>query len=211
MTKTVISYMLLLLGLFLINNVTVIGQQRVNILFEGCRLTFDSEDVATDSLFFEQIQKQDTVVVEFYPSNVAVEGIDFTIVPTASTQTIQIFQSYETSMTLMNEGPHLDLMDWKHHHSEWQPLELKNKHAQSQIIDQTNGANFPFVLPHEIVEAVRSLTEEAHWIELAKQCESPHHYPCGVGFSRLYFKLILTDKHHQKRTKYVVFELAMGC
>src|SRR5688572_31178406 len=30
---------------------------------------------------------------------------------------------YETSVTIMNEGPHLDLVEWKHYTSEWRNIE----------------------------------------------------------------------------------------
>ena len=37
---------------------------------------------------------------------------------------LTIEQRYETSVTIMGEGPHCDLIDWKHYDSEWKTLKL---------------------------------------------------------------------------------------
>jgi hypothetical protein len=35
----------------------------------------------------------------------------------------RIQAQYQTSLTISDEGPHLDLLDWKHYESEWSDLE----------------------------------------------------------------------------------------
>ncbi len=213
MTKQIIYGSFLMVGLFL-SHFPILAQlasnQVVTIPFETCTITFDCGEVWNASTDLKEIQKQDTVYLELGLDN-NIQGIEFSFAPKNSVAHIELFQSYETSITVMNEGPHLDLIDWKHHHSDWLPLDIQDNQAKSSIIEAPDWGKFPFVMPHEIVEAVRSVTDEERWIKLAEKCQSPNHYPCAVGISRLYFKLILWDKNQQAITKYVVLEIPMGC
>jgi len=40
---------------------------------------------------------------------------------------IKLYQSFENSITIINEGPHCDLVKWKHYNSEWKELKTKKQ------------------------------------------------------------------------------------
>ncbi|MEL1264894.1 hypothetical protein [Pseudoxanthomonas putridarboris] len=65
---------------------------------------------------------------------------------------------YETSMGLSAEGPHLDLVDWKHCVSDWQPAEASD--ALSFVLPEPTeeqSSCFPPYAPAELEQAVRDL------------------------------------------------------
>ena len=59
------------------------------------------------------------VVVEDHDVPEYVDGQDISIVGGDNASKFRIFERYRTSMTVMGEGPHLDLVDWRHFDSEW--------------------------------------------------------------------------------------------
>ncbi len=65
---------------------------------------------------------------DLFEDNVSVdldlgEGIEDRILvlhpPAGETREFMTEQRFETSLTVSAEGPHLDLLDWKHHYSPW--------------------------------------------------------------------------------------------
>lgn len=42
---------------------------------------------------------------------------------------IKILERFENSLTIMNEGPHCDLIDWQHYTSKW--FELKSSNSKT--------------------------------------------------------------------------------
>ncbi|MGE8290064.1 MAG: hypothetical protein ACN6ON_00230, partial [Sphingobacterium sp.] len=67
----------------------------------------------------DRIQK-DTVEIEAEVGE-TIEGRPISIV-SEQLSSLNIEQRYETSITIMNEGPHCDLIDWKHFNSDWKSL-----------------------------------------------------------------------------------------
>ena len=39
---------------------------------------------------------------------------------------VTVYQRYENSITIMDEGPHCDLIDWKHYYSDWEQLKIND-------------------------------------------------------------------------------------
>lgn len=100
-------------------------------------------------------------------------------------------QRFETSVSLSNEGPHQDLTQWKHGHTAWVRLE-KVAPAEFQIIELSPETELPFpeVTTEEIVAALKKKKDvEPHWFELAAQCKTARTAPCGVGVSRISFRI----------------------
>lgn len=44
---------------------------------------------------------------------------------------LSVFQRHENSVTVMAEGPHCDLIDWKHYDSEWLALQLRDSEFET--------------------------------------------------------------------------------
>ncbi|BCR06256.1 hypothetical protein DESUT3_33250 [Desulfuromonas versatilis] len=131
---------------------------------------------------------------------------------------LRIRQQYETSLTLMDEGPHMDLLDWTHFVSPW--VELEATPEGSFIMPIPTSSKFPAVNTEEIVAAVE--TESAQWekegyqsgerwINLARQCRGPNDYPCGVGLSLIRLNIEVLDQGAWRTLERIELSLPMGC
>lgn len=123
-----------------------------------------------------------------------------------------IEQRYETSLTIMDEGPHCDLTEWKHFNSEWE--KLKSNTVGQFICDsysEKDCVKFPNIPISELRNGVKEHCGEK-WLELITKIKSPTEYPSGVGVSRYFLRLKGQRKDNgQTITKMIVFEVAMGC
>ena len=125
---------------------------------------------------------------------------------------VEIFQQYETSITIMNEGPHCDLVDWKHFYSEWEkiPFNSKGNYFYSLNYNTSENERFINVSVEELKKEVKQNCGE-NWFELIKNIKKVNEYPSGVSISRILFKIILTDKNGTKNERIISFEIPMGC
>jgi hypothetical protein len=123
-----------------------------------------------------------------------------------------IEQRYETSVTIQNEGPHCDLIDWKHYDSEWKML--KTNKAGQFICDsysEKDWEKFPKIQISELKEIVKKQCGK-EWYNLISKIKLPTEYPSTVGVSRYFLRLTGQRKDNgQKVTKLIIFEVAMGC
>ena len=123
---------------------------------------------------------------------------------------VKVYQRYETSATIMNEGPHLDLLDWVHYTSGWVEIEKNNNHSFKSIsYSEEEAAKFPAVDIEKLKVIAKNIGGEK-WAELVKDVKSVNDYPIGVGISKIEFKLEYILKGI-KKTKYIVFQMPLGC
>jgi hypothetical protein len=123
-----------------------------------------------------------------------------------------IEQRYETSISIMKEGPHCDLVDWKHYHSDWRPMQKLGKNEfQSILYTEKEKERFPKVSSEEIKQAV--LNEcGSDWVQLIAKINSPIEYPSSVGVSRYFIKITGVDSiSGLKFKKVIVIVNPMGC
>lgn len=155
------------------------------------------ENVSSDSILID-LELGDTIE----RSEIVLEGKDIS--------EVMLFQNYETSVTVMNEGPHLDLTSWKHFESEWKQL-TKTASLKFYAIEYQDSERikFPDVQIEEVKQAVLSYGGEG-WYNYVKEIKSYRDYPCDVGISEITLK-ITYNKNSQSKTKYLVFNVAMGC
>jgi len=141
-----------------------------------------------------------------------------TLQPRIDGREFRVEQRYETSLTLMNEGPHMDLLDWKHYISEWEEVESSN--GLTFVLKEVSSAEFPAVTPAEIIEAVRAESEKwskqgydvgERWIDLARQCKGPTTYPCGVSVSKITLRIRVKESDSWKDIQTIEFRIPMGC
>lgn len=125
---------------------------------------------------------------------------------------VEIFQQYETSITIMNEGPHCDLVNWKHFYSKWEkiPFNSKGNYFYSLNYNTSENEKFINVSIEELKKEVKQSCGE-NWFELIKNIKKVNEYPSGVSISRILFKIILTDKNGGKNERIISFEIPMGC
>lgn len=124
---------------------------------------------------------------------------------------VAIYQRYETSITIMNEGPHCDLIDWQHYTSPWQEL---SKVTDDLFLSTSYGekASQKFV-PVSILDLKKAVSTHCggYWTDHVKQVKNVTDYPSAVTISRIFFKIVLTDKNNTVTEKIVTFEIPMGC
>ena len=125
---------------------------------------------------------------------------------------IQIFQKHENSITIMNEGPHCDLVNWKNYTSSWKPLKSTSKHRKFTTISysEKDWNNFITVNIDDVKAAVKKSCGEG-WSDLLKNTESLKDFHIGVSISKIYLRIVMTDLDGDKIEKIIAFEIPMGC
>lgn len=126
-------------------------------------------------------------------------------------KSIEVFESYKTVLSIMDEGPHLDLYDWKGYESNWTSLKtIKDKVFMMRLISEKEAARFPDFTKEKLVEVAESV-EKGWGNTLTKPSYGTwkDHYWIGVGIRRL--KFVLTDSEGKSITKYLVAYIPMGC
>jgi hypothetical protein len=141
-----------------------------------------------------------------------------TLVPSSAADEFKIEQQYETSVSISAEGPHMDLVHWKHYLSPWSEIEkIGDLEFRSR---EVFGNEFPPTTQAEILEAARNelklwskqgFEAEESWIERAGQCEDPWTEPCGVGVSKVRLKIKVREAGEWKKIQTIEFVVPMGC
>jgi hypothetical protein len=127
-------------------------------------------------------------------------------------ENIQLEQRYETSLTINNEGPHCDLVNWEHHTSEWKVLK-PNKSGVFKFLKYSDAESrkFPEVSISELKNAVKNECG-AEWVELINEIKTIKDSPCFISINRYYLKISGIHKRSKKKiSKVLVFEIPMGC
>jgi hypothetical protein len=125
---------------------------------------------------------------------------------------VKVEQSYETSVTISKEGPHCDLLNWKHYYSEWKTLKI-NENGQfiCEKYSQKDNEKFPKI---EIVDLQQEVKKQCgdDWQLLINNIKSLTEYPSSVSISRYFLRVTGQRKDNgQLITKIIVIESPMGC
>jgi len=124
---------------------------------------------------------------------------------------VSIFQRYENSVTIMNEGPHCDLTEWEHFYSDWKPIQQINATKFKTLsYSQADLKNFNDVSIEELkAEVIKNCGED--WAKYIDEVKTVNDYPAGVSTSRIFLKIIMTDFDDKVTEKIIEFEIPMGC
>lgn len=123
----------------------------------------------------------------------------------------KIEQRFETSMTVSDEGPHIDLTGWKHFTSEWR--EIKKLDSHRFLTSKTSDADrvrFPKVTKKQIYDAILKASDR-EWAEKARGCASPNSEPCGVGVSTVSLRISARENNAWSVIHQINFLIPMGC
>lgn len=126
----------------------------------------------------------------------------------------RLLERFRTSLTVMSEGAHMDLVDWKHHDSAWRVMrQTERNHFVARVISVREGRLFPKVSRREMERAVetRARTGWAEAATLVRQCVGPNMYPCGVGVSSRYFRVQRKEEGEWINVGTVEVRIPMGC
>lgn len=104
----------------------------------------------------------------------------------------RVSQRYRTSMSVSAEGPHLDLIGWRHFNSPWIPLKAKDsRRFRTLAPDQMDDSRFPATTNEDIVKEVRRRVGK-DWpevVELVKDCRGPNDGACIVTISSIFLRV----------------------
>ena len=109
-------------------------------------------------------------------------------IETSTIKNLKVEQRYETSITIMNEGPHCDLTEWKHYDSEWKQLKTKNNLFECIKYTNDEQQKFPEINIEKLKSEIKSKCGK-DWFELVKNIKSPIEYPCEVGISKYFLRI----------------------
>lgn len=179
------------------------------IKFDELSVSISRLIIYDEEMKMDQIQKD---TVEIYPE--LGEIIEGQLISLSSDQLtgLTVEQRYETSVTIMNEGPYCALVDWKHFYSEWKQLQTNNS---GQFIcekyTEKEHEKFPKISMDDLKQEVKDQCGD-EWLELVEKIKTPTEYPSGVGISRYYFRVTGQRKDNgQTVTKLIIIEPSMGC
>ena len=177
--------------------------------------SFDEFTLKINQLvLFDEIQKGDYQfdTIHVYPDyGEILEGLSFFFEKNL-VENLKLEQRFQTSMTINNEGPHCDLVDWKHFESEWKQI-IPNTSGIYRFItySEKERKKFPQVSVLELKNIVKSKCGE-DWFEIVKGITSFKNDITEVGINRFYLKISGVYKlTKQKVSKVLIFEIPMGC
>lgn len=134
------------------------------------------------------------------------------IISTSLLVNLQVDQRYETSVTIMDDGPHCDLVNWKHYLSDWKPLKATNENTfTGHSYSEEESHRFPVIPITELREEVKNHCGD-RWTALIASIKSPTAEPAAVGISRYFLRIRgKRSDNNLTITKYIVLEVAMVC
>lgn len=185
------------------------SEKEMIVKFDNLSLQIDNIEVWDEIGTLKSIQK-DTVRVDLDIGEI-LTGNTIRVLNSDYDQ-IRIFQKIENSVTIMNEGPHCDLVDWKHYYSDWIEIEQISENVfQAITLTADHTEKFISVDLDEFKDAVSSHCGES-WTDLVKNIKSVNEYPCGISTSRIFIKLVLENsKTNTSTVKVIELEVPMGC
>lgn len=131
----------------------------------------------------------------------------------------RISVQFETSMAISDEGPHIDLLGWKHCTTSWKVLQ---PHAKGFLLPRPSEAEsscFPDATASEIRSALESALRDAgipdadarRWLTLAKSIHKAGESPSYIGISKV--RVRIEERAHDgwKHVTMLEFLLPLGC
>jgi hypothetical protein len=126
----------------------------------------------------------------------------------------RVLERFRTSLAVMGEGFHMDLVAWKHHDSVWRGMRQTNRnHFVVGAISEREARLFPKVSKREMAHVVETQARRG-WAEaatLVRQCASPNTYPCSVGVSSRYFRVQRQKEGVWITVGTIEIRIPMGC
>lgn len=122
---------------------------------------------------------------------------------------LRVYQQFENSITIMAEGPHCDLTEWKHYNSKWKELKIADGEFLTKSYSDKDRELFEKVSMNELREVVKEQCGD-EWAAQIKDIKSPTEYPAGVGTSRIFLRFVL-ENGEKPVEKVISFVIPMGC
>lgn len=121
---------------------------------------------------------------------------------------------YETSLSLLDEGKHCDLTDWKHGYSPWKDISEKVNELGVFELPQASAEDrqtFPVMGISAIKSAYRKHCNGEHWLKKIENLKAADDYPSSIGISKALLLLEGQAEDGGKFRQVYHIELMMGC
>ena len=125
-------------------------------------------------------------------------------------QNYSVEYRFETSITVQNEGPHIDLNNWKHYRSPWTTAQVNQ--AKQFVCELPKGLvskKFPDVEMSEVRKTLAKI--DPTWLDLIKHTKSVTEYPLDVGISRIYFRIYAKQGKGRRLVQAICYNVSLGC
>ena len=178
-------------------------------------IPFDNIDVIIHGMDIYEAEGQDyetkqEMITYYSDLGVTPENKMIKIKPKKDYKRLSVYQSYETSLTIMDEGPHCDLLSWKHYNSLWLPLSQEDGNTYNTLSYTTgDGSLFVDVSMEELQAAVREHCGDGYADQIANM--SKIESPAAVAISTIYLKIVMIDENDERIERIIAFEIPMGC
>jgi hypothetical protein len=96
---------------------------------------------------------KDTIEIELELSG-RITGKKILIKRSIYNPTIEVFQQYQTSFSVSDDGAHLDLLDWKHHTSAWKKIQYHSDTLYTIGYTDKEESLFPSFKKSELIREV---------------------------------------------------------
>ena len=124
---------------------------------------------------------------------------------------VSIFQQFENSISITNEGPHCDLTEWKHYYSNWEPIEQINRGTYKTLkYNEEDWTKFINVSIEELKQEILDYCG-SDLVKHIKDAKSIKEYPFSVSTNRIFLKILITDSNDNIIEKIIEFRIPMGC
>ena len=191
-----------------LENELLINEKLLQIRFGEFTIEIDSLEIWDEQGKLKEQQK-DTAIIQL-ELGATIEGQKLKV-RSIKNGKIRIYQRFENSVTVMNEGPHCDLTEWKHYNSEWKELKIENGQFLTDSYTEKDWGKFIKVDMNELREAVNEQCGDV-WVKHLKNVKSPTEYPCGVSTSRIFLKIVFSENETKKLIERIIsFQIPMGC
>lgn len=141
-----------------------------------------------------------------------IQGSIFQIIKTGL-RDLKVDQQYKTNLSISDEGPHLDLLNWKHFTSDWIEIKPIDFGKYKTIIYSTQDQKrFPDFTENELIDYLISIDNQRY----ANLIKNPNYSDDGIkhwqiGLSRVTIRISGFDKENKWVARYINFEIPMGC
>lgn len=184
-----------------------------------CELNFGNYTLRiNDYVAFADISRESSSADTIYlieeletPMNIAGE-CTFEILG-ATGAVVSIEQSYQTSVFINDEGPHIELLDWKHHTSDWKKLDINEGKFQTLSYSDEDRQKFPKADLDEFKNYVKEIGGQ-RWFDVIKDNTSIAEngsYPTFIGITQHLFRVKIQPKEGQPTEQIFIIEVPLGC
>jgi hypothetical protein len=152
----------------------------------------------------------DTANVSVEPGD-SPEGKILEVLPSDKIKIKTIEQQFETSMGISFEGPHHDLVDWKHHTSKWvEVVQVADNQYQLREYTGEDYQRFPDFEKEELHGYLKTLgyEEPAKAISYSEESWGDKLF---VTISRISLRVTAKDPDGKRVIKIIHFWMPMGC